>query len=59
VDESLAFFQKKGIASTPTFIFSDGIVSPGLMPEEALRQRLGLPPAAPKTENKAPGQTKK
>ena len=52
VDESLAFFQKKGITSTPTFIFSDGIVHPGLMPEEALRQRLGLPPAVSKTENK-------
>ena len=43
VEESLAFLQKKGIASTPTFIFSDGIVNSGLMPEEALRQRLGLP----------------
>ena len=59
VDESLAFLQKKGIASTPTFIFSDGIVSPGLMPEEALRQRLGLPPAAPKTEMKNSGTSKK
>ena len=59
VDESLAFLQKKGIASTPTFIFSDGIVSAGLMPEEALRQRLGLPPGAPKTETKNPAQSKK
>ena len=59
VDESLAFLQKKGIASTPTFIFSDGIFNPGLMPEEALRQRLGLPPAVSKTETKASGQTKK
>ena len=59
VDESLAFLQKKGIASTPTFIFSDGIVHPGLMPEEALRQRLGLPPAVSKTETKAPAQSKK
>ena len=59
VDESLAFFQKKGITSTPTFIFSDGIFHPGLMPEEALRQRLGLPPAVSKTENKNFGPTKK
>ena len=59
VDESMAFLQKKGISSTPTFIFSDGIVNPGLMPEEALRQRLGLPPAGPNTETKASGQTKK
>ena len=59
VDESLAFLQKKGISSTPTFIFSDGIVNPGLMPEEALRQRLGLPPAGPKTETKTPAQSKK
>jgi thiol:disulfide interchange protein DsbC len=59
VDESLAFFQKKGISSTPTFIFSDGIVIPGLMPEEALRQRLGLAPTVSKTENKTPVATKK
>jgi len=59
VDESLAFLQKKGISSTPTFIFSDGIVNAGLMPEEALRQRLGLPPAGPKTENKTSGPPKK
>ncbi|RPH90455.1 MAG: DsbC family protein [Desulfobacteraceae bacterium] len=59
VEESLAFLQKKGISSTPTFIFSDGIVHPGLLPEEALRQRLGLPPAAPKTETKNPAQSKK
>ncbi len=59
VDESLAFLQKKGISSTPTFIFSDGIVNPGLMPEEALRQRLGLSPTASKMENKTSRQTKK
>ncbi len=59
VDESLAFLHKKGIASTPTFIFSDGIVHSGLMPEETLRQRLGLPPAGPKTEIKTPGPIKK
>jgi thiol:disulfide interchange protein DsbC len=59
VDESIAFLQKKGISSTPTFIFSDGIYNPGLMPEEALRQRLGLPPAVSKSETKNPAQSKK
>lgn len=59
VEDSLTFLQKKGIASTPTFIFSDGIFNPGLMPEEALRQRLGLPPGVSKPEVKSSGQSKK
>jgi thiol:disulfide interchange protein DsbC len=59
VEESLAFLQKKGIGSTPTYIFSDGLVHSGVMPEEALRQRLGLPPAVSKPEAKSPGQSKK
>jgi thiol:disulfide interchange protein DsbC len=42
VDSTLAFLQKKGISSTPTFIFSDGIYISGLPPEEELRKRLGL-----------------
>jgi thiol:disulfide interchange protein DsbC len=59
VDDSIAFLQKKGISSTPTYIFSDGLVHSGVMPEEALRQRLGLPPNASKPEAKTPAQSKK
>jgi thiol:disulfide interchange protein DsbC len=43
IDNTITFLQKKGISSTPTFIFSDGIYISGLMPEEELRKRLGLP----------------
>ena len=42
VDSTIAFLQKKGISSTPTFIFSDGIYLSGVIPEEELRRRLGL-----------------
>ena len=42
VEETIAFLKGKGIGSTPTYIFSDGIFQPGLLQEEALRQRLGL-----------------
>ena len=45
VEDTIAFLQKKGIQSTPTFIFSDGIYISGAIPEEALRTRLGLPKA--------------
>ena len=41
VDGTIAFLQKKGISSTPTFIFSDGIYVSGVIPEEELRRRLG------------------
>jgi protein-disulfide isomerase len=39
----MAFLQKKGINSTPTFIFMDGIYLVGLPSEEMLRSKLGLP----------------
>ncbi len=42
VDGTIAFMKKKGISSTPTFIFSDGIYMSGVIPEEELRRRLGL-----------------
>ena len=61
VEDTIAWMQKKGIASTPTFIFPDGIVHSGLLPEENLRQRLGLSPAlAPaKPEVKGVNQSRK
>ena len=42
VENTMAFMQKKGINSTPTFIFMDGIQLSGLPSEEVLRNRLGL-----------------
>jgi thiol:disulfide interchange protein DsbC len=61
VEDTIAWVQKKGIGSTPTFIFPDGIFHSGMMPEEVFRQRLGLPPgAAPaKPEMKGGNQGKK
>jgi thiol:disulfide interchange protein DsbC len=48
VDNTMAFMQKKGINSTPTFIFMDGIHLSGLPSEEVLRDRLGLSKPLPK-----------
>ncbi|MBI5585690.1 MAG: DsbC family protein [Deltaproteobacteria bacterium] len=59
VEDTIAWLSKKGIGSTPTFIFPDGIFHSGLMPEEALRQRLGLPPAGGKPEMKKTSQIRK
>jgi len=42
VNNTTAFLQKKGINSTPTFIFMDGIYLVGLPSEEVLRSKLGL-----------------
>jgi thiol:disulfide interchange protein DsbC len=42
VENTIAFLQKKGITSTPTFIFMDGTYHSGLPTEEVLRNRLGL-----------------
>jgi thiol:disulfide interchange protein DsbC len=40
VEQTMAFMQKKGINSTPTFIFMDGIYLSGLPNEESLLNRL-------------------
>ena len=42
VEETVAFLQSKGIGSTPTYIFPDGLYQPGLLEADALRERLGL-----------------
>jgi thiol:disulfide interchange protein DsbC len=42
VNNTIAFLQKKGVNSTPTFIFMDGIYQSGVPTEEGLRNRLGL-----------------
>jgi thiol:disulfide interchange protein DsbC len=42
VDSTITFIQKKGINSTPTFIFMDGIHLSGSLNEDSLLNRLGL-----------------
>jgi thiol:disulfide interchange protein DsbC len=48
VNDMTAFMQKKGLNSTPTFIFMDGTYLSGLPSEEVLRDRLGLSKPLPK-----------
>jgi thiol:disulfide interchange protein DsbC len=45
VEETIAFLRGKGIGSTPTYIFPDGLFRPGVMEAEQIRARLGLPQA--------------
>ncbi len=40
VNNTIAFLKKKGINSTPTFIFMDGIYQSGVPTEEVFRNRL-------------------
>ncbi len=42
VEETVKFLSGKGIGSTPTYIFPDGLSQSGLFKEDPLRQRLGL-----------------
>ena len=42
VDETIAFLRAKGIGSTPTYIFTDGLFRSGVMPADQLRSRLGI-----------------
>jgi thiol:disulfide interchange protein DsbC len=58
VDETIAFLQSKGIGSTPSYILPDGRSQAGVLEEEALRQRLGLPAGAPKSPEAKPAETK-
>ena len=51
VDETIAFLRNKGIGSTPTYIFPDGLFKSGVMAAEQLRERLGI---APPGEGKKP-----
>ena len=46
VEETITFLRTKGIGSTPTYIFADGLYRPGLLAEDQLRSRLGIAPAA-------------
>jgi len=50
VSETVAFLKSKGISSTPTYIFPDGLYQAGLLDADVLRKRLGL--AAPAAEEK-------
>ncbi|MEW6185654.1 MAG: DsbC family protein [Thermodesulfobacteriota bacterium] len=42
IENAAAFMLKKGINSTPTLVFADGLYLSGLPSEEALRSRLGV-----------------
>ena len=42
VEKTIDFLRNKGIGSTPTFIFPDGLYQSGLLEADALRRRLGL-----------------
>lgn len=42
VEETIAFLGGKGITSTPTYIFPDGVFRAGLLQEDALREYLGI-----------------
>jgi thiol:disulfide interchange protein DsbC len=42
VDDTIAFLKEKGISSTPTYIFADGLFQPGLLQADQLRTRLGI-----------------
>lgn len=48
VEETIAYLRKKGIGSTPTYIFTDGLYQSGLLAADPLRNRLGIAPAAEK-----------
>ena len=50
VEDSIAFLRKKGIGSTPTYIFPDGLYRSGVLPAEQLRSLLGI--AAAEEEKK-------
>lgn len=50
VAETIAFLRSKGISSTPTYIFSDGLFQSGALDATQLRLRLGI---------KAPASSKK
>lgn len=42
VNKTISFLRKKGIRSTPTYIFPDGLYQSGLLKEEPLLERLGV-----------------
>jgi thiol:disulfide interchange protein DsbC len=52
VEETVAFLRKKGVGSTPTYIFPDGLFSAGVLPEDQLRRRLGIGAAEEEKEKK-------
>ena len=43
IDQTIKLLREKGIGGTPTYIFSDRRFHSGLLKEEELRSRLGLP----------------
>jgi len=43
IEQTIKLLNEKGIGGTPTYIFPDGRFHSGLLKEEELRSRLGLP----------------
>lgn len=43
IEQTIKLLNQKGITGTPTYIFPDGRYHSGLLKEEELRSRLGLP----------------
>lgn len=43
IEKTVTLLKEKGIGGTPTYIFPDGRFHSGLLKEEELRSRLGLP----------------
>lgn len=52
VNDTTEFMKNKGINGTPAYIFPDGQYHMGMMPEQAVRERLGLPQAKVETSAK-------
>jgi thiol:disulfide interchange protein DsbC len=43
IENTLRFLQQKGITGVPTYIFKDGKYHSGVLKEQAMKKRLGLP----------------
>ncbi len=43
IEDTLRFLQQKGITGVPTYIFKDGKYHSGVLKEQAMEKRLGLP----------------
>jgi thiol:disulfide interchange protein DsbC len=52
VEETITFLRGKGVGSTPTYIFPDGLYAAGVLPKEQLRSRLGIGSAEAEKEKK-------
>jgi thiol:disulfide interchange protein DsbC len=44
IDRIIQVAQKHSVSGTPTLIFADGSVAPGMIPAEMIEKRLGAMP---------------